>query len=200
MYMHRSIKKYRRSHTKTKKQRGGLLTGAFDSRELYDYEEILDGTKDKLGNVIDEVKAKKIRKEFLHENFAFFTSIMALVATKNKLDYAPFGPNSEESKRKQDYKLRALFKALSELDTTAFGKTDDDMYRPGWPLGGHGLAQQSALVSRTVGSKISRIPNIIPNRKNMERFGEAVSEAPSKAANRILAIDPWADGKRPWSD
>jgi hypothetical protein len=194
--MHRSINKYRRSHTKTKKQRGGLLTGAFDSRMWYDYQEILDGTKDKVGNVIDEVKAKKIRKEFLHENFAFFTSIMAVVATKNKLDYAPFGPNSEESKEIQDYKLRALFKAISELDTTAFGVEKNDH---GWPLGGHGVAQQSALVSRTVGSKISRIPNIIPNRKNMELFGEAAG-APSRAANRILAIDPWADGKRPWSD
>ena len=189
--MPRSIKKSRRSHTNSKKQRGGLLTGAFDSRESHDYKEIFVGKKDEFGKVIDEEEAKKIRKDFLHENFAFFTSIMAVVATKNKLDYAPFGPKSNESKKTQDYKLRALFKALSELDTTAFGIGKDD---DGWPLGGHGLAQQAALVSRTVGSKISRIPNIIPNEKNMKNFGEAaekVAESPSNAVNWAFAIDPW---------
>ena len=50
---------------------------------------------------------------------------MLNVAAKNKLDYPPFGPTTPEKIAFQDNKLRCLFKAISEKNTSNVGDIDN---------------------------------------------------------------------------
>jgi hypothetical protein len=193
--MPRLTKKSRRSNSKTRKQNGGLGNW------------LSDLTADEYRNLYKSEDKKK-RKELLKANFAFFTGVMALVVTKNKLDYPPLGPKHATTQEIQEEKLRVLFKAMSEWDELSVpgadmhnplfikGSMNDEIFGHNkdraYPLGGHGIRQQALLVARAGVGSIGRaavdsynVGKFVIGKSSKEEpvVEQPVAEQPTKQAN-----------------
>jgi hypothetical protein len=143
----------------------------------------------------DDPRVVANRQKLLNQNRGFYTWIMLNVAAKNKLDYPPFGPSDPNKKAFQDYKLKCLFKAISEKSTSETGALVDS------PLGSHGVGQQYVAAARGLGSQfanmgrgIARIPSsgissVGTSIKNM--FGKDARQAGIDNTNK--SVSSWTN-------
>ena len=83
----------------------------------------------------------------LKHNSVFYQTILNTIAAKNKLDFPPLGPTSDESKEFQNEKIKYLLQAIMDKETSPIGD------KVNYPLASTGIFQVSVQGARTLGSK-----------------------------------------------
>ena len=94
---------------------------------------------------------KEARQKLMQDNLIFAALIFAAIGSKNKLDFPPAGPRSDDKIAYQDKRIRLILQAISEYDKDAQGTSDLAN-----TLGKWGVAQQAIMNTRTLASKGKR--------------------------------------------
>lgn len=95
----------------------------------------------------DEIGYNARQKLLLKHNAVFYQTIMNTIASKNKVDFPPFGPTSENNLQFQNEKLKILLYAVIEK------RTSPDGLELKYPLAQFGVGQAAVSGVRTVASK-----------------------------------------------
>ena len=136
----------RKSNNKTRKLRklpknvihGGLL--GHEKKDFVKELEILN----------EQCKTSDGRQDLLEENLAFVATITGAIAIKNKVDFPPAGPFTDDKVKYQDARIRYILQGISEynMNETKHGKR--------YILGAWGAAHQTAMNVNAVASKSLR--------------------------------------------
>jgi hypothetical protein len=134
---------YRKRNNRT--LRGGALLG-YEKKDFTKELEILVNTCEG-----GEPVNKEARQKLMQDNLIFAAVIFAAIGSKNKLDFPPAGPRSDDKIAYQDKRIRLILQAISEYDKDAQGTSDLAN-----TLGKWGVAQQAIMNTRTLASKGKR--------------------------------------------
>ena len=140
--------RYRKSNNKTRKLRKlqkNVIHGG-----LFGYEKKDFGNELVLLN--NQCNTPEGRRDLLNENLAFVATITGAIAMKNKLDFPPLGPSTEDKIKYQDARIRYILQGISEYNI----KMDETKLRERYILGAWGAAQQSAMNVNALASKSLR--------------------------------------------
>jgi hypothetical protein len=97
---------------------------------------------------LDNIKSYEDRQNLLlMHNSIFYQTLLNTIALKNKADFPPVGPTSNNNIAFQDKKIKLLLQAIIEKNTSTTGKLME------YPLGSLGVYQASIQGARTIASK-----------------------------------------------
>lgn len=105
-----------------------------------------------------EPENKEARQKLMQDNLYFVAVLFAAIGSKNKLDFPPAGPRSDDKIAYQDKRIRLILQAISEYDQNAQGTSPLE-----YTLGRWGLAQQLIMNARTLASKGKRTVVAVKN-------------------------------------
>lgn len=105
-----------------------------------------------------EPENKEARQKLMQDNLYFVAVLFAAIGSKNKLDFPPAGPRSDDKIAYQDKRIRLILQAISEYDQNAQGTSPLE-----YTLGRWGLAQQLIMNARTLASKGKRTVAAVKN-------------------------------------
>ena len=137
---------------KNRTLRGGAVMG-YEKKDFTKELEILVNTCE--GN---EPANKEARQKLMQDNLIFAAWVFAVIGSKNKLDFPPAGPRSDDKIAYQDKRIRLILQAISEYDKDAQGTSDLEN-----TLGKWGVAQQAIMNTRTLASKGKRTGQAVAN-------------------------------------
>lgn len=136
----------RKSNNKTRKLRklpknvihGGLL--GHEKKDFVKELELLN----------EQCKTPAGRQELLEENLAFVATITGAIAIKNKLDFPPAGPFTNDKIKYQDARIRYILQGVSEYNMNEINDRKRHI------LGAWGAAHQTAMNVNALASKSLR--------------------------------------------
>ena len=164
----------RKSNNKTRKLRklpknvihGGLL--GHEKKDFVKELEILN----------QQCKTTAGRQDLLEENLAFVATITGAIAIKNKLDFPPAGPFTDDKVKYQDARIRYILQGISEYNM------NEIKHRKRYILGSWGAAHQTAMNANALASKSLRTGKALADwdikKKNIRiTLQHALSKPPS---------------------
>jgi hypothetical protein len=125
--------------------RGGAAMG-YEKKDFTKELEILVNTCEG-----EEPHHKEARQKLMQDNLIFTALVFAAIGSKNKLDFPPAGPRSDDKIAYQDKRIRLILQAISEYDKDAQGTSPLEN-----TLGKWGVVQQAIMNTRTLASKGKR--------------------------------------------
>lgn len=146
----------RKSNNKTRKfsQKNNVIHGGLMGLQKKDFVKELE-------LLHEQCKTVKGRRKLLDENLAFVATITGAIAMKNKLDFPPAGPFTEDKIKYQDARIRYILQGISEfniIDSETIINSDDEEpdVRKQYVLGAWGAAHQTAMNVNAFASKSLR--------------------------------------------
>uniref|UniRef100_A0A6C0H2C3 Uncharacterized protein n=1 Tax=viral metagenome TaxID=1070528 RepID=A0A6C0H2C3_9ZZZZ len=136
----------RKSNNKTRKLRKlpkNVIHGGLLGHEKKDFIKELELLK-------EQCKTTAGRQDLLEENLAFVATITAAIAIKNKLDFPPAGPFTDDKVKYQDARIRYILQGISEYNMNEIND------RKRYILGAWGAAHQTAMNVNALASKSLR--------------------------------------------
>jgi hypothetical protein len=133
----------------------------------------------------DEEGYNARQKLLLKHNALFYQTIMNTIAAKNKADFPPSGPTSENNLEFQNEKLKILLYAIIEKKTSPSG------HELKYPLSQFGVGQAALSGARTVASKIMGVGRAMTGkRQSNKKSQESNQSEPSQELHQTNQSQP----------
>lgn len=156
-----NTKKNNTGQTNKKKINTTVITGT----QLEGYQEFHYQKPENYNKLMDFNTPSGKEVLLLKHNAVFYQTILNAIAAKNKADFFPLGPRTDESKKFQNEKIKFLLEAIINKKTLPSGAKVD------YPLASISIFQASLQGARTVGSKVIGTARALMGKNTNSRYG-----------------------------